>query len=69
MIGLERRRRVVLVWRRAVGMALLAAPLVLPIVARSSVVGRIPALEPVGIEAGRTAGAAVASIFRGRAEP
>ncbi|MBK8217375.1 MAG: hypothetical protein IPK71_26915 [Myxococcales bacterium] len=50
-------------------MALLAVPLALPFAARSAAVGRIPALEPLGVEAGRSAGAAVAAVFRRRAEP
>lgn len=71
MRGLKRkwRRRMVLVWRRGLGMALLAVPLALPFAARSAAVGRIPALEPLGVEAGRAAGAAVTAVFRHRAEP
>lgn len=69
MKGFKWRRRVVVVWRRALGMALLAVPLALPFAARSAAVGRIPALEPLGVSAGRSAGAVVAAAFRRRAEP
>lgn len=49
---------------RLVAIVPLVVVLVLPILARSSPVARIPALEPVGKEAGKRATAAVIGALR-----